>query len=56
MNKIAAISDLKKNFIDQVFELTNEISTKWPKIKKSWKWQNDMFIILGAKHQNKTFF
>ena len=34
MNKIAAISDLKKNFIDQVFELTNEISAKWPKIEK----------------------
>ena len=34
MNKIAAISDLKKNFIDQVFELTTEISANWPKIEK----------------------
>ena len=34
MNKIAAISDLKKNFIDQVFELTNEIRANWPKIEK----------------------
>ena len=34
MNKIAAISDLKKNFIDQVFELTTEINANWPKIEK----------------------
>lgn len=34
MNKIAAISDLKKNFIDQVFELTTKISANWPKIEK----------------------
>ena len=34
MNKITAISNLQKDFIDQVFELTSKVSKKWPNVKK----------------------
>ncbi len=34
MNKIAAISHLQKDFIDQVFELTSEVAKKWPNVEK----------------------
>lgn len=34
MNKIAAISNLQKDFIDQVFELTSKVSKKWPNVEK----------------------
>ena len=34
MNKIAAISHLQKDFIDQVFELTSEGAKKWPNVEK----------------------
>lgn len=34
MNKITAISNLQKDFIDQVFELTSEVAKKWPNVEK----------------------
>ena len=34
MNKITAISDLQKDFIDQVFELTSKVAKKWPNVEK----------------------
>jgi aspartate carbamoyltransferase catalytic subunit len=34
MNKITAISNLQKDFIDQVFELTSKVSKKWPNVEK----------------------
>ena len=34
MNKIAAISHLQKDFIDQVFELTSEVAKNWPNVEK----------------------
>ena len=34
MNKITAISNLQKDFIDQVFELTSKVAKKWPNVEK----------------------
>lgn len=34
MNKIAAISNLQKDFIDQVFALTSKVAKKWPNVEK----------------------
>ena len=34
MNKISDIASLEKDFIDNIFELTSNISDKWPKLSK----------------------
>ena len=34
MNKITAISNLQKDFIDQVFALTSRVAKKWPNVEK----------------------
>lgn len=34
MNKITAISNLQKDFIDQVFALTSKVAKKWPNVEK----------------------
>ena len=34
MNKISDIASLEKDFLDNVFDLTTNISSKWPNIKQ----------------------
>ena len=56
MNKISDIASLEKDFLDNVFDLTTNISSKWPNIKQVGAGKTVCFLFWEPSTRTKLSF